>query len=88
MPTQKLVVEDPYAYCRNPMSFGIMFFYFGIGIGSLSFIGLVLLFMVLLLAYIKLVEEKRLEERFEQDYIEYKQRTPLFFPIPARKKSR
>ncbi|RLI83705.1 hypothetical protein DRP07_03015 [Archaeoglobales archaeon] len=87
MPTQKLVVEGPYAYCRNPMIFGIMLFYLGIGVwmGSFSFIGLVILFVVSLLVYVKLVEEKELEERFGQEYVEYKKRTPFLLPVPSKK---
>jgi protein-S-isoprenylcysteine O-methyltransferase Ste14 len=86
MPTQKLVIEGPYTYSRNPMSFGILLFYLGIGIwmDSLSFIGLVFIFMVLLVIYIKLVEEKELEERFGEDYIDNKKRTPFLFPVPKK----
>jgi protein-S-isoprenylcysteine O-methyltransferase Ste14 len=87
MPTQRLIVEGPYAYTRNPMVFGIMLFYLGIGIlsASPSFIGLVTLFIVSILAYVKLVEEKELEERFGQEYVEYKKRTPFLFPVPSRR---
>jgi len=86
MPTQKLVVDGPYAYCRNPMTLGMIIFYFGISvwIGSLSSIGLTMLFTVLIIAYVKLVEEKELEARFGEEYIKYKKRTP--FLIPKRRK--
>ncbi|MBO8183100.1 MAG: isoprenylcysteine carboxylmethyltransferase family protein [Archaeoglobus sp.] len=82
MPTQRLVVEKPYAYCRNPMIFGIMLYYLGLGVwlASLSFIGIVTFFVALLLIYVKLVEEKELEERFGEEYVEYKKRTPFLFP--------
>jgi protein-S-isoprenylcysteine O-methyltransferase Ste14 len=38
MPTQRLVVKGPYAFCRNPMTLGTALFYTGIAIwtGSLS----------------------------------------------------
>ena len=86
MPTQKLVVDGPYAYCRNPMTLGMIIFYFGISvwIGSLSSIGLTLLFTALIIAYVKLVEERELEARFGEEYIKYKKRTP--FLIPKRRK--
>jgi len=86
MPTQKLVVDGPYAYCRNPMTLGMIIFYFGISvwIGSLSSIGLTVLFTALIIAYVKLVEEKELEARFGEEYIKYKKRTP--FLIPKRRK--
>jgi len=86
MPTKKLIVEGPYAYCRNPMGLGIFIFYLGFGIltGSISSIGFTMLFMSLLLAYYKFIEEKELEARFGQEYMEYKKRTP--FLIPWRRK--
>jgi len=79
MPTRRLVVEGPYNYCRNPMTLGVIIFYFGIDflIGSLSSFGLTVLFMALILAYIKLVEEKELGARFGQEYIEYKRKSSI-----------
>ncbi len=82
MPTQMLLVSGPFKQCRNPMTFGTILLYVGIGIsiGSISAIGIVLLFGGVLLTYIKLVEEKELELRFGQAYVEYKARTPFLFP--------
>lgn len=82
MPTQKLVVQRPYTYCRNPMSLGTVILYLGIAIwiGSLSAVGLNLLFAALLMVYNKLVDEKELAERFGSEYLEYKGRTPLLIP--------
>ena len=87
MPTRRLLIEGPYTYCRNPMTLGIIIFYFGIGIwiGSLSSIGLTILFIALIITYIKLVEEKELEARFGQEYVEYKKRTPFLIPKRRRK---
>jgi len=86
MLTKRLIIEGPYTYCRNPMGLGIFVFYLGFGFltGSISSIGFTLLFMSLLLLYYKFVEEKELEARFGQEYIEYKKRTP--FIIPRRMK--
>ncbi len=82
MATQKLIVRGPYSYCRNPMTFGTDLFYLGIAIwlGSFSTIGLGLVYPAGILIYIKLVEEKELEERFGYEYIEYKRRTPFLLP--------
>lgn len=88
MPTQKLLVSGPFKQCRNPMTFGTIFLYLGIGIiiGSLSSIAIVILFAALLLTYIKLVEERELEARFGQEYLDYKKTTPLIIPrISSRK---
>jgi protein-S-isoprenylcysteine O-methyltransferase Ste14 len=82
MPTQKLLVSGPFKQCRNPMTFGTIFLYLGIGIiiGSLSSIAVVILFGALLLIYIKLVEERELEARFGQEYMVYKATTPFILP--------
>jgi protein-S-isoprenylcysteine O-methyltransferase Ste14 len=82
MATQKLVVQRPYTYCRNPMTLGTTAFYLGIAIwtGSLSALILALIYPVGISIYIKLVEEKELEERFGLEYLEYKRRTPFLVP--------
>lgn len=87
MPTQKLLVDGPFKHCRNPMAFGAIFAYFGLSIivGSLSSIFLVLIFLVLLILWIKKVEEEELEIRFGQDYVDYKKTTPFMIPKPWRK---
>ena len=32
MPTQELLIRGPFAYCRNPMTFGTILAYLGLGI--------------------------------------------------------
>ena len=87
MPTQKLIVQPPFTYCRNPMTLGTILGYSGIGvwIGSFSAVGMVLLFGLLLILYIKLLEEKELEARFGESYLEYKRQTPFMLPRFRRK---
>jgi len=82
MATQTLVVEKPYIYCRNPMTLGTTAFYLGIAMwtGSLSALILALIYPVGILIYIKLIEEKELEQRFGVEYLEYKRRTPFLIP--------
>ena len=82
MPTQKLIVEGPYRYCRNPMILGTMGFYLGLAIvvGSISAGGLVLLAAAAMFAYIKRVEEKELEARFGDAYCRYRDSTPFIIP--------
>ena len=82
MATQKLIVQPPYSYCRNPMALGAIALYLGIAVwlGSLSAVGMVLLFAICLLVYIKLLEEKEMELRFGADYLAYRRRTPFLFP--------
>jgi protein-S-isoprenylcysteine O-methyltransferase Ste14 len=82
MPTQKLLIDGPFKQCRNPMTFGTISAYLGVGIlaGSVSSIVLVLFIGGLLLTYLKKVEEQELEMRFGEEYVEYKKTTPFFFP--------
>jgi len=82
MATQKLVVKRPYTHCRNPMTLGTTAFYVGIAVwtGSLAALILALIYPVGILIYIKLIEEKELEQRFGVEYLEYKQRTPFLIP--------
>ncbi len=82
MATQKLVVKRPYTYCRNPMTLGTTAFYLGIAMwtGSLSAFILALIYPVGILIYIKLIEERELEQRFGVEYLEYKRRTPFLIP--------
>jgi protein-S-isoprenylcysteine O-methyltransferase Ste14 len=82
MATQKLVVQPPYTYCRNPMALGAIGAYLGVAIlfHSLGAVLLVLLVGGLLLAYIKRFEEREMELRFGQDYLAYKGQTPFLIP--------
>lgn len=82
MATQKLIVQPPYSYCRNPMALGAIVMYLGVAIlvGSIGAVALVLLGAALLLTYIKRIEEKEMETLFGQQYLEYKQRTPFLVP--------
>ena len=87
MATQKLIVQPPFTYCRNPMTLGTIVAYLGVAIlfGSIGSVLLVLLGGGLLLTYIKQIEEKELELRFGQDYLEYKKQTPFLIPRFWRK---
>jgi protein-S-isoprenylcysteine O-methyltransferase Ste14 len=87
MATQKLIVKKPYDYCRNPMTLGTALFYVGVAIwlGSISAVGLGLVYPVGMLIYIKLIEEWELQERFGYEYLEYKKRTPFLIPRLRKK---
>ena len=82
MPTQKLVVQAPFTYCRNPMTLGTFVGYVGfcLCIGSISAIVIVVCLVIFLLAYVKFIEEKELEARFGAEYLEYKRATPFILP--------
>jgi len=82
VPTQRLIVTGPYRYCRNPMAFGTFLAYYGISMlfRTVSGIFITSLLLLIVIAYIKLVEERELAERFGAEYLEYKERTPFFIP--------
>jgi protein-S-isoprenylcysteine O-methyltransferase Ste14 len=82
MATQKLIVQPPFTHCRNPMTLGTLLAYLGVAIAFHSPGAglLVLIFISLLLVYIKRVEEKELALRFGDEYLAYKQRTPFLLP--------
>ena len=82
MATQKLIIQPPYTYCRNPMALGAIVMYLGVAIlfRSIGAVILVLLFAGLLLIYIKRVEEKEMEIRFGEEYLAYKRQTPFLIP--------
>jgi len=82
-PPPKLVNFGPYAYTRNPMLTGIFLFMFGIGfwIGSFSLILVFTpLFILVNTLELKMIEEPELEKRLGKEYIEYKNKTPMFIP--------
>ena len=82
MATQTLLVSGPFKLCRNPMTFGTIMLYLGIGVlvGSISSIAVVAVFAASLLTYIKRVEERELAARFGQAYLAYKATTPFILP--------
>jgi protein-S-isoprenylcysteine O-methyltransferase Ste14 len=84
MATQKLIVQPPYAYCRNPMALGAIVLYLGVGLaaGSPGAAVLWLLGAVALLAYIRLIEEKEMIARFSEEYLVYRRRVPFIIPWP------
>jgi protein-S-isoprenylcysteine O-methyltransferase Ste14 len=84
MPTQRLLTDGPFRYCRNPMALGTILAYLGLGIwlGTFLGIGLALLLSGLLILYIKRVEERELAERFGEAYRVYKQ--AMGFMVPRR----
>ncbi len=62
----------------------VYFLYYLGDLNGKRFIGRNIVFAIgaLLSLYIKLVEEKELELRFEKEYVEYKEKTPYLIPRP------
>ena len=82
MATKRLLTDGPYSLCRNPMALGTLVYYFGIALCTQSFIPMMVVvgFGLFLFTCIKLVEEKELCLKFGDEYLVYKQRTPLLIP--------
>ncbi|MHC1705573.1 MAG: isoprenylcysteine carboxylmethyltransferase family protein [Tenuifilaceae bacterium] len=80
--TKKLVVTGPYRYTRNPMVFGAFCVYLSIGLYLFSIFCIITLsiFLWLVVYYLKATEEKRLLQDFGDDFLFYKNKTPMIFP--------
>jgi len=89
-PPPEVVTSGPYRYARNPMLTGVFLFLFGLGIAFDSF-SLVLfftpLFIVINVWELKEIEEPELVKRFGDKYVEYRKRTPMFFPGFGRRRN-
>jgi protein-S-isoprenylcysteine O-methyltransferase Ste14 len=83
-PPQELITSGLYAYSRNPMLLGIFLIFFGsaVWMGSLSlFVFYSPLIVLIFYFQITKIEEKEMELKFGQSYLEYKKKVPLFFPF-------
>ena len=80
--TKKLIVSGPYRYTRNPMLFGTFVFYVGLALLFNSYSALVvpIVFISYMVWHVKKFEEPRLYNDFKDEYIRYKNSTPLLFP--------
>jgi protein-S-isoprenylcysteine O-methyltransferase Ste14 len=88
MPTQELLTDGPFRYCRNPMTLGAILAYLGIAVAARTTAGagLVLSLAATLLVYLKRLEEGELAERFGDAYLGYRHETPFIIPrLPARR---
>ncbi|MHB8958029.1 MAG: methyltransferase family protein [Candidatus Limnocylindrales bacterium] len=82
MPTQELLTDGPFRYCRNPMTLGTILAYGGLALAARTTAGLaiVLLLATSLLVYLKRLEEGELAERFGDAYLAYRRETPFIVP--------
>ena len=77
-PTQKLIVEGPYRYCRNPMISGVFFMITGEGLMlfSSTILAWAVGFFIINTMYFIFVEERSMMQRFGSDYLKYKKNVP------------
>ena len=82
-PPPTMVTNGLYAIVRNPMHLGWTILLIGAAVFTQSFTLLVIfipLFVLAHILYLKFVEEKELEKKFGQAYLDYKKRVPMFIP--------
>lgn len=82
-PPRKLIVTGPYRYCRNPMQLGAVVYFLGLGtLLSSVWVGLLMFVIALLMVWLfqRFFEEPELEQRFGQEFREYRAKTPFIFP--------
>jgi len=81
-PTSTLVTDGPYKRVRNPMISGVFCLLIAevLFFRSISLLIWSTLFITINAVYMPLVEEPGLEERFGEQYREYKRQVPRWFP--------
>jgi protein-S-isoprenylcysteine O-methyltransferase Ste14 len=79
---QKLVVQGPYRYCRNPMISGVLFILIGeaLFLHSIAIFTWALCFFIINTTYFFLSEEPALHKKFGDDYLEYKKQVSRWIP--------
>ena len=86
--TKKLVTTGPYRYSRNPMVFGAFLLYLSAGIflNSIICILIILIFILFVINYLRLSEEKRLLKDFGDEYADYRNKVSMIIPLMRLKK--
>lgn len=82
-PPPTLVTSGPYRYVRNPMLSGVFMLLYGIGLIFQSVCLIFVfapLFILMNVLEIKAIEEPELTLRLGKPYLDYKKKTPMFFP--------
>jgi len=78
--TKHLMTDGPYRLCRNPMLVGIYIYDLGILVWLWSVLPIfIVLIEVILLTLQVRSEEKRLENDFGQEYLDYKKRVGRYY---------
>lgn len=81
-PKQKLVVNGPYRYCRNPMITGVLFILLGetLIFSSAAILLWAGLFVTINTIYFIVSEEPGLHKQFGEEYQAYKRHVPRWLP--------
>jgi protein-S-isoprenylcysteine O-methyltransferase Ste14 len=77
----KIVIDGPYHFIRHPAYTGSLLTLAGLGLGSRTWGGTLIILFGLAFNYRIIVEEKALKAEFGQQYIDYAKRTKRLFPF-------
>lgn len=82
---KQLVIIGPYRYVRNPMLLGILLIVLGEGFyfQSLSILSYMAAFFIFVNLLLLPGEERRLEERFGENYLHYKEKVHRWLPTAS-----
>lgn len=77
----QVIKKELYSHIRHPMYLAMILFYVALIFATLSLLSFALgIFIFLFYNYIAAYEEKLLEKKLGQDYVEYKNQVPRWFP--------
>jgi len=81
-PTKKLVITGLYRYVRNPMIFGVLIALIGeaFALRSLNILIWAASFFIINTLYFIVYEEPNLEDRFGNEYLDYKKHVSRWLP--------
>lgn len=81
-PTSKLVIAGPYKFVRNPMIIGVISILAGEAflLNTISILIWAMLFFVINTLNFEFVEEPKLERKFGDDYVSYKNNVNRWIP--------
>ena len=80
-----VVSTGAFRYVRHPLYLGSIMFYLGLSVSTASLFALVLVVVIFLFYnHIASFEEKLLEDRFPEEYTNYKKRTRRWMPMIGR----
>jgi protein-S-isoprenylcysteine O-methyltransferase Ste14 len=87
-PPPKLITTGPYTFSRNPMHGGMILLMFGFGFYYCSLLAVFIFIPLYILIdtwILRNIEEPELAKRLGDEYVKYKERTPMFLGWKKRK---